>query len=150
MNYSVLLNQHELNLYQQLFSDRRINFKYASRVNPRDIEFVKKTYKYYYPEGLEDLIEEGNNGSISPNRIKTRNNVIEVKTVLSYNKKDKENVYDAINTLIKSGSQLLPFANTPSGDLIGTDGKSIILWNHETGKEDVISPSLDDFLDSLY
>ena len=127
-----------------------LTWKYVSPIDVEMINEVEKMYGFTYPTGLKNLILEGNNGGVSPNHFKTGNGATEIKTVLSYNKSDIENVYRAIKTLKADGSNLLPFANTPSGDLICTDGKKIILWSHETSRTEDIANSLKAFIDSLY
>jgi len=93
------------------------------------------------PEQLIEMIEKNNGGRPSDKQILTpavREYVF--KSLLSYNKEDKETVYDIYSNLFIN-STLYPLGSDAAGNFVCYDvaeGK-LKLYNHETDKtEDII------------
>lgn len=127
-----------------------IKCKYNSATSIEKIQEVAKENGFVYPKELIDLILKCNNGIITPNKFDSKKEQdLEVKTILSYNKEDIETVYGAIKALKESGFNYIPFANTPSGNLICLNGNEVIVWEHEKLSPAFVSPTLSDFLESL-
>lgn len=127
-----------------------IKCKYNSTTSIENIQKVAEENGFIYPKELINLILKCNNGIIIPNKFDaTKEQGLEVKTILSYNKEDKETVYSAIKTLRESGVNFIPFANTPSGDYICLNGAEVVIWEHETSNTQLVSPTLSKFLESL-
>lgn len=130
----------------------KIQTKYNSATSIEKIQDVARENGFAYTNDLIDFILFCNNGIISPNKFDTEQSKgHEVKTILSYNKEDMENVYSAINIIKEDGVYLIPFANTPSGDFVCMDiHNNVVLWKHETSTIERISPAFTLFVDSLY
>lgn len=130
----------------------KLQCKYNSAISVEKIQEVARENGYTYTDDFISFIQSCNNGIISPNKFNTEQSIeYEVKTILSYNNKDIENVYTAIKILKEEGKCLIPFANTPSGDFVCIDiNNFVVLWKHETSSIEIISPTFSLFIDSLY
>ena len=129
-----------------------ITWKYASPVSERQINNVEKIWGFTVPNCLKEIIKIGNNGFPSKNKFDakdTKEHVI--KTLLSYNENDIENVFTAFAALKESDiDKIFPFANDPAGNLICMNGSEVVLWNHETGTTEKVADSVNDFFEHLY
>lgn len=144
-------------ILRKLFSNISIQWKYASPVDIENIEEVEDVLDIEIPDQLIEIILVGNNGSPSKNRFVVGNNETIFKTLLSYNEKDKENVYKAFKVVPKG---LIPFGNTPTGDFICLENinnginprreDKVVLWDHETGEIIPVTSSLTEFLRKLH
>lgn len=130
----------------------KLQCKYNSVTSIEKIQEVANENGFTFTNDLINFILDYNNGMIIPNRFDTGEaKGYEVKTILSYNKKDIENVYSAIEILKEEGARLIPFANTPSGDFVCMDtSNAVVLWKHETLSIEKTSDGLSSFTDSLY
>lgn len=72
---------------------------------------------------------------------------MEIKRLLPFNKDTQESVYLFINILDENS---IPFAITPSGDLIYEKKSIIYLWEHEKEESYQIADSFEKFLEKLY
>ena len=128
-----------------------ISWLFASHVEREIIEKVSGNYCFTLPEDLIQLIMTGNNGTPSKKKFDSAHGKEHmVKTLLSYNPDDIENVYSAIEVLKESCYRLYPIANDPAGNLICLSPKGIVLWDHETDSIDLIAPDIATFLSILY
>lgn len=128
-----------------------ITWFFASQVERESIETVASKNGFTLPEDLIQLILEGNNGTPSKKKFDSAHGKEHmVKTLLSYNPEDIENIYDAINVLKESCYRLYPIANDPAGNLICLSPKGVVLWNHEDDSIDTIASDVSTFLSLLY
>ena len=128
-----------------------IQWKYATPISEKKIAKVEKLYGVQIPDELKAVIKEGNNGVPSKRFFDTdKAKEHEVKTLLSYNKGDIENIYSAAEILKEAGENLFPFANDPAGNLICLSENEVVLWNHETNEIERIAGSVDEFFVMLY
>ena len=130
----------------------KLQCKYNSATSVEKIQDVAKENGFTYTNDLTNFVLLYNNGIIIPNKFDSEQSKgYEVKTILSYNKEDMENVYTAIEILKEEGVYLIPFAYTPSGDFICLEiNNAVVLWKHETSIIERISPTFSLFIDSLY
>ncbi len=128
-----------------------ITWKFSSHVDRETVVKVARDNGFSLPEDLIMLIMEGNNGIPSVKHfdsVGAKEHLI--KTLLSYNSADIENVYGAIDVLKESKFRLYPIANDPAGNLLCLSPQGIVLWNHENDTIDKVANSVSDFLNQLY
>lgn len=128
-----------------------IEWKYSSPVEETTVMALAKSHNVIIPSLLLDMIKRGNNGSPSKKKFSYDNGHNEdiFKTLLSYNPKDIENVYSALEELHGNPS-LYPFGNDPAGNLICLKGQKVVLWRHETNTTAPISDSIESFFTELH
>jgi len=104
-----------------------------------------------FPEDLKSCLVQNNGGRPSRNLfdIERRSKENVFKALLSFNKSDVETIYMAF-PVPKEGQKLIPFASTPSGDLICMRDNAIVLYSHETGGVEKIADSFKELLSKLY
>lgn len=74
-----------------------------------------------------------------------------IKTFLSFNEADRENMFNSRSLLDTKHKSLIPFASDPSGNLICFDDNSnVVLWLHEEDRTVHICKSFNEFLIKLY
>lgn len=128
-----------------------ITWKYSSPISIEQIDAVSKLEGVTIPDVLKKMILEGNNGEPSKKHFDSAFHKDHVfKTLLSYNEKDGETVFNAIKILKEAGVNLYPFGNDPAGNLICLKGDQVVLWNHETGAEELVANNVVAFFNSLY
>lgn len=114
----------------------------------------EKEYGILLPDFLKELIVNKNAGRPSLSIIKTADgNELEIKSLLSFNKEDVENIYNVIEYFKKEfEGKIIPIATEPSGDYFCIDltNDSIFYWCHETNKLTFIAQNIFDFLKGLY
>lgn len=95
-------------------------------------EFEKK-YGFSLPADLKDCIMRNNAGRPSKNLFVVGNGVeFEIKSLLSYNENDTENVYNVIGYFIeKYGHSMLPFALDSGNNYYCVKDNKIILWTQD-------------------
>ena len=128
-----------------------ITWLFSSRIDRETVVNVATINGFSLPEDLIQLIMEGNNGTPSVKHFDSscsKNHMI--KTLLSYNHEDIENVYGAIEALKESCFRLYPIANDPAGNLICLSRDGIVLWNHENDTIDQVATNISDFIEHLY
>ena len=105
------------------------------------------------PEALKKLIESYNGGRPSKKIFVTdEGQEYEVKSLLSYNESDIENIYKVSDYfLTKYQKTILPFASESSGNYycMNITNKSILLWNHENDEIKILASNLSDFISKL-
>jgi len=128
-----------------------ITWKYTTPISEKSIANVEQVYHVQIPEELKTIIKKGNNGVPSKRYFDTnRSKEHEIKTLLSYDRSDMENVYSAFEVLKEIDCKLLPFANDPAGNLICYDGSKVVYWHHETDEVEPVADSISEFFDKLY
>jgi len=103
-----------------------------------------------FPDDLKACLAKNNGGRPSRNLFDTKRSKENVfKALLSFNESDPETVYMAF-PIHGTGKQLVPFASTPSGDLICIRDNAIVLYSHETGDVEKAADSFTELLSKLY
>ncbi|MCL1623430.1 SMI1/KNR4 family protein [Moraxella sp. Tifton1] len=128
-----------------------LSWKYVKPLTNKDsIGNFEQTYGYSLPNDLKFVVEQFNNGRPNLDTFDTTTEKeCQFKKLLSFNPEDTENIYDFldIETNIKN---LIPIANTPSGNLICLHDNQIVYWRHETDDIEFLASSIADFLAKLY
>lgn len=128
-----------------------MEWKYIKELKDyKSITNIEKKYNINIPNYLKDLIIQYNGGRSVNNIFDTNNNKEKVfKCLLSYNSDDRENIY-IYNDLFETNH--IPFANTPSGDVICLNIKNqkIELYLHETDKFELVSDNIEKFIEGSY
>lgn len=128
-----------------------MKWKYIKKL--KDINCITKIeneYNIHIPQTLKDIIINYNGGRPFEKLFKTEKNDEKViKSLLSYNIDDKENVYIFSEIFEKS---FIPFAITEFGDVICINNKNenIELYLHELDTFEYICKNIDEFLNILY
>ncbi|WP_288222362.1 SMI1/KNR4 family protein [uncultured Clostridium sp.] len=128
------------------------------RVKPlsqsNSLKNFEEDYGIIIPDVLKELIITNNGGRPSLDIIKAADGKeVEVKALLSFNKEDKENIYNVIEYFKKEfDGKILPVATEPSGDYFCIDltSNSIVYWEHETNVLTFIAKDFVEFLNCLY
>ena len=119
-----------------------------------NINKFEKDYGITLPDLLKKFIISNNGGRPNLDIIKTEEGKeVEIKSLLSFNKEDIENIYNVIDYFKKEfNGELVPIASEPSGDYFCVDISkgSILYWEQETSKVIFISKNLNEFIDKLY
>ena len=128
-----------------------MEWKYVKELKDKTvIENIEKTSNILIPTDLKQIIVKYNGGRPEKNVFDTTCSKERVlKSLISYNKEDKENIYLYTEVFDK---KLLPFAVTEFGDLICYNEKSneIDLYLHEQDKCEKICDNILEFFDNLY
>lgn len=132
-----------------------MEWKYVKRLEDESLidQFAKMVCCSFSPEFLK-CVKEHNGGRPSKRCFDTdRGKGRVLKSFLSFNRQDKENVWDMLEWEKEDlGENLLPFAIDPAGNLIclkKTDG-AVVFLNHETGGTELAAASFAEFLGKLY
>lgn len=116
----------------------------------KNIEHIENTYNVHIPQYLKSIILKYNGGRPERKCFDTQNYKEKVlKSMLSYNKEDKENIY-MFDDMFSKG--YIPFAITEFGDLICIDNKNgnIKLYMHEQDVFEYICEKIKNFFEKLY
>lgn len=128
-----------------------MEWKYVKSLkDDKSITNVEKIYNVKIPGYLKEIIMKYNGGRPLKNIFDTTNSKERVfKSLLSYNKEDKENIY-LCDELFHRG--YIPFAITPSSDVICIDKESqnVELYLHESDIFEWICSDIIKFINSLY
>ncbi len=111
------------------------------------------------PQDIISCIKQNNGGR--PNKKMFDTEVSKgrlIKSLLSFNKRDLETIYDIFNMLKNenpvpiANKNLVPIASDPGGNYIcyNTINQNIVLWLHETNATENIADSFTAFLKALY
>ncbi len=118
-----------------------ITWKYIKPLDdPSAVTSFLNAYNVELPDKLIESIEKFNGGRPSEKQIITSANREYVfKSMLSYNRNDKDTVYSVFPELFK-GTQLFPFASDAAGNFICYDMKlkNCVLLNHESNQAETI------------
>ena len=119
--------------------------------NPTAINALEEKYKFFLSDELRNCILSNNGARPRPNVIRLQNGEEnDVKTFLSYNRGDTENIYKVIDYFIKEyNGTLIPFAIDSAGNYYCEKGKNIVLWTQN--KEILyVCDNILQFLELLY
>ena len=116
-------------------------WKYVKPLNnPLAVKQFLKAYNIELPQRLIESMEDHNAGRPSKKRIITSTGREYVfKAMLSYNRQDKETIFNVYPELFQ-GTSWFPVASDAAGNFVCFDLKSkkYILLNHETGEGEII------------
>ena len=123
-----------------------LTWKYVKPLNdPTAVKSFLQKHNVSLPASLIEIIEKYNGGRPSEKIIVTAdNNEYVFKSLLSFNRTDKETIYSIYPDVLKE-TNLFPFASDAAGNFICYDlkKKKTILYNHETAQsEDIIKMAL--------
>lgn len=128
-----------------------MKWKYIKKLKDINcITEIENKYNIHIPQTLKDIIINYNGGRPFENLFNTEKNDEKViKSLLSYNIDDKENVYIFSEIFKKS---FIPFAITEFGDVICINNKNenIELYLHELDTFEYICKDINEFLNILY
>ena len=129
----------------------KITWEHVTPICDELFSEVESMYSIQIPDDLKPILKEGNGGAPSKRLFDDeKSKTHEMKTLLSYNRSDMENVYSAFEVLKEIDSKLIPFANDPAGNLICYDGSKVVYWHHETDEIEPIADSISEFFAKLY
>lgn len=97
------------------------------------IDSFEKKYGYIVPEELKEVIIANNGGRPSPKILTNKvGQDFEIKSLLSYNNDDVENIYRIIDFFVENyNRELLPFAMDSAGNYYCINNKRVILWTQD-------------------
>lgn len=128
-----------------------MEYKYIKKLEDINIiNEIEQKYKVKIPKILKDTIIRYNGGRPVKNTFMTKEKSEKViKTLLSYNQSDRENIYIYLD-FFKKG--YIPFANTDFGDVICLNNKNenIELYLHEIDKFEYVCENIEQFINKLY
>ena len=128
-----------------------ISWRRSSTINEEVFDEVENQYGIKLPEDIKKIFLSSNNGRPSVYVFDSPNAKEHVlKKLLSFNKEDIENVYEAKTVVDNDDKSLFPLANDPSGNLICLKESKIVYWHHETGEVEFLANTFTEFLESLY
>ncbi|MEG0297529.1 MAG: SMI1/KNR4 family protein [Clostridium sp.] len=126
--------------------------KKLSSIN--SINKFEQDYGITLPDLLKEFIIINNGGRPSLDITKTEaGREVEIKSLLSFNQEDTENIYNVIEYFKKEfNGTIVPIATEPSGDYFCIDitTGSIVYWDQETNAVTFISKNFNEFINSLY
>lgn len=133
----------------------QLSWKYIKPLASNElIDQVESICGVRFPDSLRQCIIQNNGGRPATNSfdtIDTKERV--VKTLLSFNSSDKENIYVALEFFKNEQvNNLIPLANDPFGNYIcmEREDKEIYFLNHDNLKTEFIAKDYEAFLNMLY
>ena len=133
----------------------KMQWKYTKPlVSVKQIGDFEKAYSFSFDDIYRDYVRQYNGGRPSPNAFDTeKSKARSIKALLSFNKSDKENIWD-MNAWIKEAieNRYVAFGIDSFGNLICFEKFSddVIFWNHENGSIEIITKGFGNFINSLY
>lgn len=125
-------------------------WKYVKKIDLNKILEVEKHFNYKFPNNFVNFVLQYNGGK-PISKIFYVNKEIErvFKTMLSFNKEDRENIYIGFDTKYKNN--LIAVASDEVGNLIcyERDTNNIVYWNHELDELQFVAYKWIDFVNSL-
>lgn len=120
-------------------------------LSPEIIADFEKKYGYKIPSDLKECIIINNGGRPIPDTIKLNNGEeFDVKSLLSFNKNDPENIYKVIDYFKNNyDGELMPFAADSGGNYYCIKNNNVILWTQDN-EIFAVSESFSDFLAKLF
>lgn len=132
-------------------NDMNITWRRTSVISEEVITAAESQFGVKLPADVKKVFMAFNNGRPSAclfDSPKAKEHVM--KKLLSFNKKDIENIYMAKAVLDNDNKTLFPLANDPSGNLICLSNNKIVYWHHETGEVEFLANTFTEFIESLY
>lgn len=111
-----------------------ITWRSVKKLNaPDPVGVFEKKYGFVIPDDLESCIINNNGGRPTPKVFTTDAGAeYEVKSLLSYNEEDSENIYKVIDFFVKNyGTTVLPFARDSGGNYYCVKNGKIVFWTQE-------------------
>lgn len=128
-----------------------MEWKYVKPLkNTNNITEIEHRYNIQIPQTLKNVIIKYNGGRPEKRLFYTNKNTEKVmKSLLSYNEEDKENVY-IFGEIFEKG--FIPFAITEFGDVICINNKNgnIELYLHELEEFEYVCENIEQFFNILY
>lgn len=122
--------------------------------NVNVINKFEQDYEIILPDLLKEFIISNNGGRPNLDITKTKTGIeVEIKSFLSFNTEDTENIYSVIEYFKKEfNDTIVPIATEPSGDYfcINVNDGSIVYWNQETNDLTYLFENFNKFINSLY
>lgn len=133
-------------------------------VKTRKVDFagLEQALGVIFPADYKQCVAQYNGGRPTLNRFdSTTHREIMMKALLSIHPADKGNVLDVFNWIRdRLPGEVIPFANTPSGDYVCFDYRGsaiqVVFWDHERASQDpeaalsFVAPTFTDLLCQLY
>ena len=100
---------------------------------PDAISAFETKYGFVIPADLKDCISDNNGGRPTPKVLVTDTGAeYEVKSLLSYNEEDTENIYKVIDFFVKEyGTSVLPYAKDSGGNYYCVKDGKIVFWTQD-------------------
>lgn len=113
-------------------------------------EFLQK-YNCTLSKELKECITVNNGGRPYPDVISLDNgDEFDVKSLLSFNKTDRENIYKVIDYFMKQyHGEIVPFASDSAGNYYCEKDEKVVLWMQD-GEMILVADSFVEFLNSLH
>ena len=154
MKFFEIYEDKEITMEKFIGKEESLKWDYVKPLKVKEaIDIFEKMTGSKIPSDIRSYIVKYNNGRPSKKTFNTDASEGRViKSLLSFNASDADNIYDAYLALSKENEGLIPVASDPSGNYIcfTTGSKDIVLWLHETNKTEKIASSFNDFLKKLY
>ncbi len=129
-----------------------IEWKYKIDLTPNALSEMSDKYQITFPNDLKKLLEDANAATPSKTKFMLKVDEKILGAVLSFNPNEKE--ADSFESAMLTGfdKNTIPFGIDPFGNYIcyNTLEGSILFFDHEEDTCEVISPSLEEFLEKLY
>ncbi|NBJ14839.1 MAG: SMI1/KNR4 family protein [Dehalobacter sp. 4CP] len=133
-------------------------WKYVKTLNnKKDIKRFEEIIHKVLPSDYKEIVGNYNGGRPDKSAVmlQSKREVV-FKTLLSFNKEDKENifaVYDWVGSQLQKG--LIPFAIDPAGNYFCFDynnnkNGSVVFWNHENQQYILICNTFTQLLENMY
>lgn len=125
-------------------------WKYVKKIDLNKILEVEKYFNYKFPNDFVEFVLKYNGGKpISKIFYVNKESERVFKTMLSFNKEDRENIYIGFDTKYKNN--LIAVASDEVGNLIcyERDTNNIVYWNHEFDKLEFLAYKWIDFVNAL-
>ncbi len=135
-----------------------LTWKYVKKIkNNLTIKEFENNYKINFTDDFKEIVAEYNGARPNKTLIMLDNKIERVlKTLLSFNKTDKENIF-SINQSLRGQlpDYFIAFASDPSGNYFcfnfnNPKNINIVFWDHEKKSEIFIAKTFSDFLEMLY
>ena len=129
-----------------------LTWKYVKPLsNSNAVEDFEKDNHITIPQDLKQCIKDNNGGRPSLNVFDTNKSRDRVfKTLLSFNKADKETIFSLFPSIHSEHNGLIPFASDPGGNYLCIQGTKIVLFLHENETLEDIADSFSELLLKLH
>lgn len=136
---------------EALFKKNKMQWRHVSPLkNSSSISMVEKTYGYTLPSDFKSCVMQNNGGTPSKYILKRPENEYVFSGLMSFNKDDTDNVYNAIKLFAKNGTlKVFPFGMDPFGNYYCFDRGKVVHYDHETDRSKVVAKSFTDFIRGL-
>ncbi len=129
-----------------------MNWKYVKNLQEIDlINEFEKEFNCKLPDDFIKCVKNNNAGRPELNSFDTEvTSERTIKKLLSFNKNDSENIWNANKILNKIQANIIAFAMDSFGNYICFDTKNtVVFFEHETETMEIISDNFNSFLSKL-